>query len=106
MSAAEAREPRKIRRARTRATYWALRRSRAVTSAEQAGIAYDEMRAALARPEVTERQRERGWAEFMSAADRITASVTPREFTRELHSVDLTAADAAKAQTRMLTRAR
>jgi len=106
MSTAEAREPRKIRRARTRANYWAQRRAAAVTPADQALIAFNQMWSALSRPEVSARVRDRAWADVIAVADRITDSVTPREPHSEVHTANVTAPDEAKAQTSVRAHAR
>ena len=79
MSAVEARQPRKVRRAQTRAAHWSQKVAAARTPAERADVLIDRLRAALARPEVSDKQRDRAWAELGAVADRLITSVTPRE---------------------------
>lgn len=102
----EAREPRKIRRAKTRVAYWDRLRASARTPADRAHVSLQQLRAALARTDVTDKQRDRAWAELGAVADRLVASVTPRDFTREVHSAEFTAGERPNAQTGAPARAR
>jgi len=67
--------PRKHRRAATRAQHWALLRRAATTPQQRAELAWAQMRAAIGRPEVSDRARARAWADAAAALDRVTTSL-------------------------------